>query len=427
MRLKSIFLAVFFAAFFLFGFSSSAENPDKNTVPDDPVQETTTRRDPKKSVEITPFPPPIPPEFWNAEPLAAAPNAETCGDGIVQLKLKEECDDGNLKSGDGCSDLCRLEGADCGDGVVRQGEQCEDGNLRDGDGCSATCQNEQAARCGDGILQTGEACDDGNTDENDGCDNACRRQSVCGNLILERGEQCDDGNRLSGDGCSNLCRREAGCGDGILQPGEQCDDANRQAGDGCSAQCTREVSLCGNGTVDRNEQCDDGNTQNGDGCTGTCLIEIPDKDTSCCNSSADCPLPPSQGPELRENDCVCPTQECAPSNLCPAATGICQAGPPRGGCWTDTRSFTVPGTVNVFGVVASSCMAQCTVERRMCGPDAAPTQAVVDRRLTGGTYTLGLGGGTITCDCVTGQLVSGADAGEDCSQASFSEIQCQGV
>lgn len=35
-------------------------------------------------------------------------------------------------------------GAVCGNGIVEAGEQCDDGNMLSGDGCSATCQTEQA-------------------------------------------------------------------------------------------------------------------------------------------------------------------------------------------------------------------------------------------------------------------------------------------
>ena len=52
------------------------------------------------------------------------------------------------------------------------GEQCDDGNLADGDGCSSTCQFEA---CGDGAVDmaAGEFCDDGNVGNNDGC-TACK-------------------------------------------------------------------------------------------------------------------------------------------------------------------------------------------------------------------------------------------------------------
>jgi cysteine-rich repeat protein len=63
-----------------------------------------------------------------------------CGNGI--LEAPEECDDGNIANGDGCSQLCKIE--KCGDGLIGQGEQCDDGNTVSGDGCSSTCQIESA-------------------------------------------------------------------------------------------------------------------------------------------------------------------------------------------------------------------------------------------------------------------------------------------
>ncbi|MBZ0251872.1 MAG: DUF4215 domain-containing protein, partial [Candidatus Methylomirabilis sp.] len=61
-----------------------------------------------------------------------------CGDG--EVAGDEECDDGNLEDGDGCSSRCRIER--CGNGIVDVGEQCDDGNFVDGDGCSANCTIE---------------------------------------------------------------------------------------------------------------------------------------------------------------------------------------------------------------------------------------------------------------------------------------------
>jgi len=63
-----------------------------------------------------------------------------CGNNVVETG--EQCDDGNIVSGDGCSSSCQTEGAVCGNGTVESGEQCDDGNTNSGDGCSATCQTE---------------------------------------------------------------------------------------------------------------------------------------------------------------------------------------------------------------------------------------------------------------------------------------------
>ena len=81
-----------------------------------------------------------------------------CGDGIVNSP--EACDDGNTKSGDGCSGdctkvetgwQCRVPGKPCiplcGDGVIEGSETCDDSNTTNGDGCSSTCQTEPGATC----------------------------------------------------------------------------------------------------------------------------------------------------------------------------------------------------------------------------------------------------------------------------------------
>jgi len=167
---------------------------------------------------------------------------------------------------------CTDPGPRCGNGVAEGPmEQCDDRNLRDGDGCSSTCAIEVplAVVCGKGIAQ-------GPT------------------------ETCDDGNVLNGDGCSSSCTVElpmvAVCGDGFAVSPEQCDDGNLANGDGCSSACTIEGPLplvCGDAMAVTPEQCDDGNVANGDGCSATCTIEPPlaggrfpaTGQTTCWNSS----------------------------------------------------------------------------------------------------------------------------------------------
>lgn len=65
--------------------------------------------------------------------------------GNFMLEGSEECDDGNLTNGDGCSSICLIEGETCGNGQVESAEQCDDGNNLDGDGCSAFCFYEDIA------------------------------------------------------------------------------------------------------------------------------------------------------------------------------------------------------------------------------------------------------------------------------------------
>ena len=142
--------------------------------------------------------------------VSGAALACTCGDGTwdpdnPNCDPVEQCDDGNLIDGDGCSSTCQIESF-CGDGILDPGEACDDGNNTDGDGCSATCEVEPF--CGDGNLDAGEACDDGNNDDGDGCSATCEVEPFCGDGNLDAGEECDDGNNDSGDGCSSACTLE---------------------------------------------------------------------------------------------------------------------------------------------------------------------------------------------------------------------------
>lgn len=65
----------------------------------------------------------------------------------------------------------------CGNGIREAGEQCDDGNIFNGDGCSAGCRIEYPY-CGNGIKDIGEECDDGNIDYGDGCTPMCKLEPV---------------------------------------------------------------------------------------------------------------------------------------------------------------------------------------------------------------------------------------------------------
>ena len=187
-----------------------------------------------------------------------------CGNGLTEGS--EECDDGNVLPGDGCSPECRIEA--CGNGRPDPGETCDDGNKIDDDGCTNDCTSTNT--CGNGITDkaVGEECDDGGTVAGDGCGPTCRFER-CGNHINDPGEECDDGNLVSGDGCSDTCFFE-GCGNGRLDPGEYCDDGNLIDNDNCNKDCTSD-NRCGNHIVDHNvgEVCDEGGVETAD-CTADC-------------------------------------------------------------------------------------------------------------------------------------------------------------
>jgi cysteine-rich repeat protein len=81
-----------------------------------------------------------------------------------------------------CSDPRRP--SECGDGCKDVDEDCDDGNVDDGDGCSQACLREVGFECGDG----GTNC-----------------SADCGDELVRGDEQCDDGNNNDFDGCDRFC------------------------------------------------------------------------------------------------------------------------------------------------------------------------------------------------------------------------------
>ena len=184
----------------------------------------------------------------------------------------------------------------CGDGVLADDEVCDDGDLESGDGCTDNCLALESgyscaepgkpciviARCGDGVVAPSEQCDDANTESADGCSNRCR---------VELGSKCE--------GSPSACTPTT-CGDGVPEGAEACDDGNQVPFDGCSALCLREpnceglscTSDCGDGLL-INEECDDGNAVDGDGCSATCSVETGFKctqDSTCEMINGECIL-----------------------------------------------------------------------------------------------------------------------------------------
>ena len=159
----------------------------------------------------------------------------------------QECDDGNLVDGDGCSKTCQLEagwvcdgrgcGTDtcqpiCGDGRLLGKEQCDSALP----GCTPLCytdvgfgtySNTPTAVCGDGVwagaevlfsfwravpltvLPFPEACLPHVGYEHTHCCVAlCALCQLLNLRLVQLLQECDDGNRAASDGCSASCSIE---------------------------------------------------------------------------------------------------------------------------------------------------------------------------------------------------------------------------
>jgi len=240
-----------------------------------------------------------------------------CGDGF--LTAPEQCDDGNLIDGDGCSGACTVEVPPaCGDNNADPGEECDDGNLSDGDGCGSGCVLEV---CGDGVVNNSgaEACEPPGTAL---CTSTCAiRTPLCGDGLLTPPEQCEDGNQADGDGCTSSCTLEF-CGDGVVND-DGAEDCEPPGTASCTDACTDRVPACGDGFLTAPEQCEDGNVVDGDGCTSECVVEHCG-DGVVNNDGAEACEPPSTA-ECTDNctfrgavcgdDYFSPPEECEDGNV----------------------------------------------------------------------------------------------------------------
>jgi cysteine-rich repeat protein len=220
--------------------------------------------------------------------------------GNKRIDPGEECDDGNTKSGDGCSADCKKELYYCGDNEINQThEQCDGSDLggwdciRLGyDGGKLKCNEDcffdvsECWYCGDGKKNPGEECDGsdlGGLDcKNFGfkggilkCTSECRfdtsecKGGICGDGEKDPDEECDGndfGNLSCKDFgfsggplfCTDLCAIKTDycweCGNGRIDPNEECDPPDKCCDENC--RIIHPCDGCGNGQLDAGEECD---------------------------------------------------------------------------------------------------------------------------------------------------------------------------
>lgn len=223
-------------------------------------------------------------EVTDPDPVGTCEQDEDCDDGNAcngeELCIDEVCYSGE-RAANGTA--CELEGKDdwllcvegnciashCGDGIVdpRTDEECDDGNGIDGDGCEVgctySCSNDE--HCGDGNVCNGtERCDE-------------ELHACVGGRPAEDGTSCGSNRECNAGRCIQI-----GCGNGVLDEelGEECDDGNLDDADGCDSDCTW--------TCTSDEECDDSNVCNG---AETCDLErnicIPGTNL-VCDDRSDC-------------------------------------------------------------------------------------------------------------------------------------------
>jgi cysteine-rich repeat protein len=201
--------------------------------------------------------------------MPTCPNGLSCisdmdCDGTGPMREDERCV--NRNDYNGCDSSCQWDY--CGDGFVNYnaGEECDDGNVINGDGCSSACLPDMSL-CGNGVwddyggdgisgTRDDEECDYKDPDESlMTCTTSCtRRINLCGNGYRDFGEQCDDGNTSSSDGCSQECELENPdlCGNGKIDPGETCDQMHSYRTVECDSYCQlpNPAPYCGDGRKD---------------------------------------------------------------------------------------------------------------------------------------------------------------------------------
>jgi CUB/sushi domain-containing protein len=362
-----------------------------------------------------------------------------CGDDYINPVI-EQCEDGNLVPGDGCSPTCTTEPGwicdptgcweDCGDGMVVGNEVCDDTNNFSGDGCAEDCSAIEvgwacpvpgvscAEICGDGLVVGAEVCDSPGAD---GCDDNCRTVRP-GYLCPPLGGNCQDIDECAEelDTCSVLatCINTPGsfeceCLPGFVGNGIVCVDDDECANSPCDP-----FAICTNTTGGFECACPSGFTGNGFTCTdiNECLVANGNCDalTTCTNVPGSRTCGPCPAGYAGTGDTACIRRDCGdpgvPANATRTTTPVdfalgstvvhaCNTGfVLTAGNLSRTCQPSGPDTVAFSG-------AQATCAPRPCPAPVAPANAT----LTDAPQSYAFGQ-TATFACNAGFDLQGAPA-----------------
>lgn len=225
--------------------------------------------------------------------------------------------------------------AACGNGGLDGNEQCDDGNLLDGDGCSATCTLETLAGAGscpghtlpltpdgDARVATVSGKTTGSADSMPGCNASnstydevhafvpdfdgwavaklranfnsllsvrtyCGADAGAGDLVACSYRAQASKAPFGLDGLGNVPREE---GFAVKAGTTYFLAVDNGLGSPSTGTYTADLritpSVCGNGRVEGGETCDDGATDDGDGCSATCQLEPTGPRSTCTDAES---------------------------------------------------------------------------------------------------------------------------------------------
>ncbi|MDA0376018.1 MAG: DUF4215 domain-containing protein [bacterium] len=204
------------------------------------------------------------------------PPVASCGNGICEQGedqiLCPSCaiDESGVPFGNcECTMMCERDCtepppvASCGNGTKEGSEECDDGNIVNGDGCSSTCLTE---------------IEDEPDPDCSACGNNCvifpPNNCTPGNSCMECAEQTEDfGCAMNG----SVCEKTASlCGNGTLDAGEECDDGISGSVDQCPLNVTHSCSECECKFTDINACGKDSSVCCAEGSTQRCCQQIAD-------------------------------------------------------------------------------------------------------------------------------------------------------
>jgi cysteine-rich repeat protein len=190
--------------------------------------------------------------------LTVETGAAACGNGLFETSLNEQCDDGNITTGDGCDGACMFEinptpilppGGTVTVTVQPNGFQLVELTINiDGQSVTATAADVGGTTCNNVDTALGLATDQF-TLLGGAADQGPTGTYMCGAIRYPADAYAvnlavgtyylavfNEG-AAAGQVQVDATIIDPRCGDGVLNPGEQCDDGNILPGDGCEANC----------------------------------------------------------------------------------------------------------------------------------------------------------------------------------------------